>query len=52
MKIATTLNYYFAEIILSLNLFKWPWDDTSLANNRDITDSIALKFHNHSKILK
>ena len=28
----------------SLNLFKWPGDVKSLANNCDIIDSIVLKF--------
>ena len=49
-KIATTLNDYFAEIIPSLNLFKWPGNFRSFANNCDATDSIVLKFHNQPSI--
>ena len=49
-KIATTFNDYFPEIIPSLNLFKWPGNVKSLASNRDIIDSIVLKFHDHPSI--
>ena len=44
MKTATTFSDYFAEIIVSINLFKRPENTTSLPNNLDITDSIVLKF--------
>ena len=44
MKTATTFNDYFAEIVVSINLFKRPENATSLPNNLDITDSIVLKF--------
>ena len=43
-KITTTFNDYFEEIILSLNLFKWPGNVTSLADNLAIVDNIVLKF--------
>ena len=46
----TTFNDYSAEIISSLNLFKWPGNVKRLANNIDITDSIVLKFTNHRSI--
>ena len=46
----TTFNDYSAEIIHSLDLFKWPGNVKSLANNRDIVDSIVLQFYNHSSI--
>ena len=46
-KIATTFNNYFSEIIPSLNLFKCPGNAKSLSTNRDIIDSIILKFHDH-----
>lgn len=51
MKIVTTFNNYFAEIVYTfLNLFKWPGNVTSLANDFDIIDCIVLKFDNHSSI--
>ena len=50
MKIATTFNDYFAEVLNSLNLFKWPGNITNLANNVDIIDSIVLTFCNHPSI--
>ena len=50
MKTATTFNDYFEEIVPSLNLFEWPGNFTSLANNLDTTDSIVLKFSNHPRI--
>ena len=50
MKIATTFNDYFAEVLNSLNLFKWPGNITNLANNVDIIDSIVLTFFNHPSI--
>ena len=49
-EIATTFNNYFAEIVPSLNLFKWPGNVRSLTNNCDVIDSIVLKFHNHPSI--
>ena len=53
-KIATTFNDYFSEIVPPLNLFKWLGNVQSLANNRDITGSIALNFHDHpsTKIIR
>ena len=50
MKIATTFNDYFAELIPSLNLFRWLGNVTSLAKNLDIIHSMVLKFHNHPSI--
>ena len=49
MKIGTTFNNYFAEIVSSLNLYKLRGNVTSLANNIDIVDSIVLNFHNHPR---
>ena len=45
IKVGTTFNNYFAIIVPSLNLFKWPANATSFAYNLDIIDSIVLKFH-------
>lgn len=51
MKIVTTFNNYFAEIVYTFrNLFKWPGNVTSLANDFDIIDCIVLMFYNHSSI--
>ena len=50
MEIATTFNDQFLETVPSLNLFEWPGNAKRLANNRDITDSIVLKFHDHPSI--
>ena len=41
-KIATTFSDYFAEILPSLNLFKWQGNVKSLANNRDIIDCSSI----------
>ena len=49
MKIGTTFNDYFAEIVSSLNLYKLRGNVTGLANNIDIVDIIVLKFHNHPR---
>ena len=49
-EIATNFNDYVSEIVPSLNLFKWPINVKRLANNRDITGSIVLKFHDHPSI--
>ena len=49
-KLATTFNDYFAEIVSSLNLFKWSGNVKGLANNRDITDNTVLKLYNHPSV--
>ena len=41
---------YLPKIVASLNIFKWLGNVKSLANNRDIIDSIVLKFHDHPSI--
>ena len=50
INIATNFNDYFAETVISLNLFKWTGNVTSLANNFDIIDSIVLNLHCHCSI--
>ena len=49
-KLATTFNDYSAEIVSSLNLFKWSGNVKGLANNRDITDNTVLKLYNHPSV--
>ena len=44
MKIVTAFNNYFAKIVPSLNLFKWPGNVMSQANGLDVNDCIVIKF--------
>ena len=52
MKIATSFNYYFAEILPSLSVFKWPKNITSFLDNLDIIDSISFLIYKTTLVLQ
>ena len=49
-KITMAFRDHFAEIIPSINTFKWTWNVKGLVNHVYIIDRTLLKFYNHSSI--